>query len=272
MRYIRTAVVVLFVIAMGIFAAGKWKTFIQRDPHVPVITAEQDEITVPVDYTQEELLQGMSASDEEDGDLTPSIMTGEFSPFISGNTCHLNYIVFDSANQPGVYRRKVTFEGYRPPEFTLSSPLVFRAGGSETAYGRIGAQDMLDGDLSQMVRLVDENVSYMAEGEGTVTVEVSNSFGASSELVFPVHVVPAGTELLNTSTPVVYVDKGSTFDPDEYKKNLTYADGTVPDPSEVTAQSGADTAETGVYEVHYACADAETWMTVVVRSQEEVNG
>lgn len=70
MRYIRTAVVVLFVIAMGIFAAGKWKTFIQRDPHVPVITAEQDEITVPVDYTQEELLQGMSASDEEDGDLT----------------------------------------------------------------------------------------------------------------------------------------------------------------------------------------------------------
>lgn len=265
MRYIRVAVILLFAVSLGVFGAGKIKKAAQRDPHVPVITADSDAIEVPVEYTREDLLQGMQAYDEEDGDLTSEIMTGEFSPFFAEGKCNLNYIVFDSANQPGVYRREITFTGYEPPRFTLSRPLVFRAGETETAYDRIGAQDMLDGDISDMVRLNADNVSYLVEGEGTVDVEVSNSLGDSSQLTLPVHVVPAEQAVLNISTPIVYVGTGGGFDLDTYKDGITSEDGEKPSPSEITAQTNVDTKEPGVYEVHFTYGDAETWMTVVVR-------
>ena len=265
MRYIRIAVILLFAVSLGIFGAGKVRKVSQQDPNVPVITAETDAIEVPVEYTQEDLLQGMQAYDEEDGDLTSEIMIGEFTPFFAAGKCNLNYIVFDSANQPGVYRREITFVGYESPRFTLSRPLVFRAGESETAYDLIGAQDMLDGDISDMVRLIEENVSYIAAGEGTIEVEVSNSLGDSAQLSLPVHITAVDQSLLNLSTPVVYVKTGDSFNPDTYKEGITDADGESLSPSEITAQSDVNMQEPGVYEVHYTCADAETWMTVVVR-------
>lgn len=265
MRYIRIAVILLFAVSLGIFGAGKVRKASQQDPNVPVITADTDAIEVPVEYTQEDLLQGMQAYDEEDGDLTSEIMIGEFTPFFAAGKCNLNYIVFDSANQPGVYRREVTFVGYEPPQFTLSRPLVFRAGETESAYDLIGAQDMLDGDISDMVRLIGENASYLVAGDGTIEVEVSNSLGDSSQLTLPVHVIVADQTVLNLSTPIVYINAGDSFDPDIYKEGITDADGEAPALSEITARSDVNTQEAGVYEVHYTSGDAETWMTVVVR-------
>lgn len=265
MRYIRIAVILLFAVSLGIFGAGKVRKASQQDPNVPVITADTDAIEVPVEYTQEDLLQGMQAYDEEDGDLTSEIMIGEFTPFFAAGKCNLNYIVFDSANQPGVYRREVTFVGYEPPQFTLSRPLVFRAGETESAYDLIGAQDMLDGDISDMVRLIGENASYLVAGDGTIEVEVSNSLGDSSQLTLPVHVIAADQTVLNLSTPIVYINAGDSFDPDIYKEGITDADGETLALSEITARSDVNTQEAGVYEVHYTSGDAETWMTVVVR-------
>ncbi len=265
MRYIRIAVILLFAVSLGIFGAGKVRKIAHRDPNVPVITADSDAIEVPVEYTQEDLLQGMQAYDEEDGDLTSDIMIGEFTPFFATGKCNLNYIVFDSANQPGVYRREITFLGYEPPRFTLSRPLVFRAGETDTAYDLIGAQDMLDGDVSDMVRLIGENVSYLVAGDGTIEVEVSNSLGDSSQLKLPVHVIAADRAALNLSTPIVYIKTGDSFNPDTYKEGITDADGEPLTSSEITARSDVNTQEPGVYEVHYTCGDAETWMTVVVR-------
>ena len=47
-------------------------------------------------------MEGITASDAEDGDLTDQIVAGSFSRFISDGVCSLTYVVFDSANRDGI--------------------------------------------------------------------------------------------------------------------------------------------------------------------------
>ena len=50
-----------------------------RDVSDPVITSDRDVLEIPCEYTQEQLMEGLTASDAEDGDLTDQIVAGSFS-------------------------------------------------------------------------------------------------------------------------------------------------------------------------------------------------
>lgn len=98
--------------------------------------------------TEEDIMEGLSAHDEEDGDLTGEILLGGLCPGYYAGDRRATYVVFDSANQSAVLTREVEFEDYRSPRFTLSAPLVFLEGASGDAISNVGAEDVLDGDIS----------------------------------------------------------------------------------------------------------------------------
>ena len=273
MRIVRMILIVVSILSLGIFGISELIRFSGRDTEAPEITSDRDVLEIPCEYTQEQLMEGLSAEDETDGDLTSEIIAGSFSRFINTGECNLTYVVFDSSDQPATLTRKVRFTDYHPPRFTLTEPLVFseQEGSYTTAMERLGASDQLDGDLKEWITQTDTDVNYQRVGTYTMSVEVSNSFGDTSSAALPVHVVSAENRRVDIAltSGIVYISAGESLDPSAYISGVTAADGSSLDPSAVTAESAVDTNTPGCYEVHYQVFDAggntgETWLTVIV--------
>lgn len=273
MRFVRAAVVILFIVSLGIFGTSEALRLSREDHTMPQITSDREILEIPCAYTQEQLLEGLQAEDAKDGDLSGQIIAGSFSRFIEKGMCNLTYVVFDSADNPASLTRKVKFTDYHSPRFTLSRPLVFAAeqGSYSEAMDRIGAQDMLDGDLKEWITQTDTDVSYQKAGAYTMTVEVSNSFGDTSEAALPVHVVEAEAMQLEIqlSQAILYIRQGETVDPRQFITGLADTAGNPLDTELVNATSSVDSQTPGCYEIHYQAengegARGETWLTVIV--------
>lgn len=272
MKAIRAVVIIVFLAAVGIYGAAAYQENANKDPNRPRITSEEERITVPCDYTQEDIMGGLSAWDEEDGDLTGEILLGGLSRFTAPGVCRATYVVFDSANQAATLTREVEFSDYHSPQFTLAAPLVFREGESGNAISHVGATDVLDGDISDQVKMTENDISYLRVGDYTMKVEVSNSFGDFSDAVFPVHVVEKESQQLSLelASNLIYVEKDSAFSTDGHVTAVRLEDGTEVSDAEITAESGVDTAVPGCYEVMYTAEDSQgnqgtTWMIVMVQ-------
>ena len=70
MKQIKIAVLALFVCSVAVFSVFTIRDFLETKDQLPVIEAEQDTISVPIDATDEQLCAGLRATDAEDGDLT----------------------------------------------------------------------------------------------------------------------------------------------------------------------------------------------------------
>lgn len=273
MRFVRAAVIIIFILSLGIFGVSQVVELQNRDPHVPEITSDREVLEIPCEYTQEQLTEGLTAADQEDGDLTSQIVAGSFSRFVEPGVCNLTYVVFDSANQPGSLTRQVKFTDYHSPRFTLAEPLVFSEG--EGSYNevmnRLGATDQLDGNLSDWITQTDTDVNYQRAGTYTATFEVSNSFGDIESQGLPIHVVASEGRSLEIllNTGIVYIEKGGAVDAAAYIEELLNAQGNNLDTGLVTSESNVDTQTPGCYEIHYQAADdqgntGETWLIVIV--------
>ena len=244
---------------------------------VPSFTSTKDKITVPCDYSASDLLEGLTASDAEDGDLTEKILVGNFSGFISRGTADLEYVVFDSDGNHETCTREITFDGYKPPQIGFNRPCVFYANAVADGVLRqyISAYDVLDGDISKFVKVTDTDANFKVPGDYTFTAQVENSFGDTVRMEFPVHILdPADKGLaISLGAFVVYVDKGGGFDPEDYLLGVTEGGGgpTVPPESyTMTIDSDVNLSKDGMYEVHYSAVSEDgkltgnTWLIVVV--------
>ena len=272
MRYIRIVVSVLFILSL-VFIGGA--TVVQRlrlDPTLPVITGPEEPLKISCNYTQEDLLQGLKAYDEKDGDLTDEIMVSNFSRLLEKGTCKVNYVVFDSSNQPASFSREVIFTDYRSPEILLSKPLVFQKNSNETLFSYIGAHDVLDGDISSLVRITDSNVNMLEAGDYSLRIEVTNSFGDTVEHILPVHILEIvdSKVSIKLTENIVYLKAGDKFNPSEYVESVSNTDGTELDKSIVAVDaSTVKTDVPGIYEVYYsaeqhASSKGFTALTVIV--------
>ena len=136
MRLLKIGSAALAAVAAVLFSVSIVVEFVGRDTTLPEITAGSDTREIPCDYTQEQLLEGVSASDERDGDLTSQILVGDFSRFIDPGICDLTYVVFDSADHMATLSRRVTFSDYHSPRFALEQPLCFEAGSTNNTEVR----------------------------------------------------------------------------------------------------------------------------------------
>ena len=212
MRYIRILVVILFMASLGLCGAAKIRERAGEDPTKPVITNETGELEISTSYEESDLLEGLKAQDEKDGDLTDQIMVGNFSQFIEPGVCNLSYVVFDSSNQAATLTRRVKFTDYQSPEFSLSSPLVFAESREDNAMDYIRAGDQIDGDISSLVKLLDSSINYRTAGDYEVHVQVTNSLGDTVEATLPVHIVEASrisTEI-HLIQGIAYIKTNST--------------------------------------------------------------
>ena len=224
MRLVKIGLIIVFLVSTGLFGVTGLMKLGSRGDEKPVIESDGEALEIPCEYTKEDLLLGVTASDEEDGDLTDQIVAGSFSRFVDPGVTGLTYVVFDSQGQSASLTREVRFTDYHP--------LVFREGeGSYTeAMERLDAVDQLDGSRKDWIIQTDTDVNYSTAGNYTMSVEVTNSLGDTASASLPVHVVNAQSRNVQIALTqgIVYLEAGEEIDPASYISGVTGPNGAGP--------------------------------------------
>ena len=189
MRKIQLAIILFFIIScvsFGVYYVIDWKN---TDHNAPIISVEEDILTVKASASDADLLAGVTAQDVEDGDMTDQIQVASMTPLINGCERTVQYIVFDSADQLATATRKIVYEDYEAPKIYLKEPLRFTVDGffNEIENYICMAEDMIDGDLTSKMRISYDLVYQSIYGEiygnsiepGNygISFQVSNSAG-----------------------------------------------------------------------------------------------
>ena len=287
-RRIWIAIVILVSLAFAGYCAY---SYAKTDSSGPVISGGEEKITVSIHDGDEVLLEGITATDKKDGDVTSSLIVEKISNFYDGVRT-VTYAAFDSDNHISKVQREISYTDYTSPRFELTGSLRFRAGETVDIDKIVTAQDCLDGDLSNKVKIrMDASVNNRVIGFYRVNYVVTNSAGDSVTLPIDVEIYePYNHEVdLYLDRYLVYYT-GEEIDYYDYlshirKGNLEYAfegsdrvvDMTVPEISEdneedvaeedtdseevvesqviskntVEIESSVDPSKPGVYPVYY---------------------
>lgn len=197
MRKIRLAVVGVFILSLIAFIVFNIVNKVTTDSTPPVITSESDTVTVSVAAEESELLAGLTATDDEDGDLTGEIMISSMSNFTEPGKRTVSYVVFDASNNASTLTRNLEYTDYTAPQIKLTQPLRYGLNEMEDASltENMSVQDCLDGDITQQIRATFNDGSYIAmAGEYGITVQVSNSAGDTCSVPLTVTVTDPAEE------------------------------------------------------------------------------
>lgn len=274
MKIIKILTVAALILSFAVYGVSVITEYAEKDDTLPEIYSDREVLEATCATVGEHLTDGLSAKDGNDGDLTAQIVAGSATRFVTPGKYDVTYAVFDSSNQMATLTRRVHLTDYHSPRFTLSQPLVFDidAASSVLIKKSIGAQDLLDGDLSEWVVVTDTTLTSQQTGDYEYAVQVSNSYGDTAQLRLPVHVVDFTDYKLriNLASPIVYITPGEAFNPRNFLEGLYDKQGNKLDPGLVRAEGNVDVNTPGMYEVKFQAADEAgnlgiTWLTVVVQ-------
>lgn len=258
MRLIRIAVAALTVLTVIVFGIVFVKEKITTDKTIPVINVEDGVLEVSASATDEDLLKGVTAIDGKDGDITDRVLVASIGKFTEIGYCKIIYAVSDSDNHVVTAQRQVHYTDYSHPKFKMNRPLVFSVYEDVNVVGIVGADDCLDGDISNNVIIYSPDYESGIEGKYTIQATVMNSKGDTSQLTLPLVVErssnsPAEIELRQY---LVYTEKGKKTDFKSYIGN-TYDSYGVPADFDVTMKTNINANKPGIYYVDYYGTDAE---------------
>ena len=240
--FLAVAVVYTFQGAMGRNAAAEVP---------PVLSCDTEILELSVRDGSDALLTGVTATDEQDGDLTDRVLVSGVSRLIEDNTAKITYVVFDSDDNMATLTRQLRYTDYQLPRFSLDAPLVYGADQSISLLDRLHAQDVLDGDISHAIRAA---YIYGAADTGvhTINVQVTNSMGDTAWLALPVIITADLDDRVDVTldTYLLYLQQGGSFSPREHLKSASYR-GAAVSLDNVTVTGDVDPNTPGTYNVEY---------------------
>lgn len=257
---------VLLAVCLGVLVGYRIFDGLRTDSTAPEITISDSAVPELSVYAPEALLEGVSATDDRDGDVTASIVVESIGGMMDDGTVTVTYAAFDSSGNVAKRKRTVRYTDYESPRFTLRQSLDFVYGTSFDVLNVVGAVDLLDGDIGYRVKATSmDAVSINTEGIHDVRFRVSNSLGDQVELVLPVEVYYSGryNAQLHLSEYLLYLDAGEAFDPKAYlkeyiargeSKNLTKG---IPEGLTLETEGRVDTQNPGVYVVSYTVSSTQ---------------
>lgn len=265
MKRLRFAIVIFFLVSAVLFVTAYVRRRYLTDRTPPVITADTNTLTVSITATDEDLMKGMTAFDNIDGDVTSKLVVVSRSKFIEKGVIHVNYAAFDSSRNVGTKVRTVTFEDYTSPRFHLYAPLRFPTGSSGIDYlENITAEDCIDGNLNSQIKISLGQTTAVSEAatKQKMDIQVTNSCGDNAVLELTV----SNENYASYSTPspalreyIAYVEKDGRISLTSYISGIWTA-GTARgfensgfDPARDISidENGLDVSTPGVYTVTY---------------------
>ena len=250
---------VLAALCLGVLLCYRTMARLRADNTAPEIIVEDQLLEVSALDPREALIQGVTARDDRDGDVTDSLVVESVRLLDRDGTVTVTYAAFDSARNVAKKTREVRYSDYESPRFSLEKPLLFTQKSNELLK-LISAWDMVDGDISNRIRATAlEEVATGYSGTYHVRFQVTNSLGDTVDLVLPVEVyTPAGNEAKLTLTDyLIYLKPGDQFNARNYLDELAvgrdtfYLGGNLPETMDLTITGKVETGVPGVYEIDY---------------------
>ncbi len=259
MKKVKWIYVVLIIACIAVWGGYRTMTALRQDTKAPALQVEGP-LTLSVFDPEEALLQGVSARDDRDGDVTASIVVESVTMTHSDSAAKVTYAAFDRAGNVAREVREVTYTDYRCPRFSLTQPLIYSDLSSFDVLDRICASDDMDGNITGRIRATAlDNMSIANQGIHDVRFRVTNNLGDTAEVVLPVEVVDSRMypAVLTLTDYLVYVETGARFNPRDYLyeyqllEQATYLRGNFPEELSLNISGSVDTAVPGVYPVSY---------------------
>ena len=233
---------------------------LRTDNTPPQISISQETLQVSVSDPRSALLQGVTAQDDRDGDVTDSLLVENITMEDSTGTVTASIAAFDQAGNVVKATRTIRFTDYRGPRFSLSRPLLYPYNTSFDLMTAIGADDPLDGSITHRIRadsLDDSAVTSL--GDHQVEFRVTNSLGDTVRLTLPVTVYSDDSYGLSVQLTkyLIYLKTGSSFDPDDYPLSASRGmttdslTGSMPAGYSIRITGDVNTKIPGVYPVDY---------------------
>ncbi len=255
MRKLRIMSVILLAVSLIIFGVFFVRERFLIDRTGPEFKIEDDKITISVKDDETALMNGVTASDARDGDVTDSIIVEDISPFMDNGSRIITYAAMDSDGHVSHAKRTLTYSDYTSPKFHFSQPLRLPRNTGMLPEG-ITAEDCFDGDVTRNILLLYEgDFNRVNFGELDVTLKVSNSAGDASYLPVTIEIYNPENDRadsqLSLTDYVIYLDQDAAFEPKTYLRP-----GTI-DISRVSIESDVNTHIPGSYSVKYSVTDTE---------------
>ena len=259
MKKINWFSVFLIICCLGILFGYRTLDQIRTDHNPPVITVEDIPLEVSALDPESALLQGVSARDNIDGDVTASLVVENVRLVNSRGTAAVTYAAFDSAGNVTKAQREILYNDYVRPRFSLTQPLLFSFS-NPNLLSVISAQDILDGDITHRVRATAlDRPEDQQTGFYNVRFQVTNSLGDTVDLVLPVEVYTASLfdAKMTLTDYLVYLKQGDSFNARNYldtftqgRDEISLASG-IPQELKLTISGKVDTGVPGVYVIDY---------------------
>lgn len=305
-RFIRSLCISFCVLSLMTFIGVSIYTSNNVDNTAPVISMDEDEITMSVQDSIDVIFNGITAADDKDGDVTRFLTLEKFSNFISPGTREATIAVFDSAGNVARVTRTVNYSDYMSPRVSVKGPLKAPLNDMTALLDKIQVTDSLDGNLTGNLQIVSEkSISAVSPGEYLMHLQVSNSAGDTLDMPVTVEFYNASDESgveIQLTDYLIYVKKGTMINPLSYLKQLKlYADVYVWDQYEkkftieasededqdsdesyksisidnIDIDNPVDTSVPGTYEIQYSLRnydnnkEASVRLIVVVEERED---
>lgn len=247
MKKLRVFSTFILVISVAAFVAFQMYEKVVRDNVPPVVTCETEELVVSVDASEKELMEGVTATDRRSGDVTDTLVIEEMSAFTDEGTRVITYAAVDDSKNVGRCERVLKYRDYEPPRFHLSDSLCYTVGSSVNVFDNISAESSLDGSLDGNIKYtLEKTINTVEAGSYPIEFRVMDSAGKTVYLKTEIEILSRDYVGIDVTLDeyLVYVEKGSSFEPDSYYKDASI-DG------ELTIQSTVDMDEAGTYYVDY---------------------
>ena len=253
MKRMRITLLALLALSLFLLCVSFGVRQLTEDHTLPVIACDQQELRVSAKDGREALLQGVTANDDKDGDLTDSIVVEQVTGTGTAGKVTVTYAVADSDHHVASCSRTVIYTDYVPPRFSLSRPLIYDVGGSLQVRDRLGATDMIDGSLTDRIKINASSLSTSYAATFPITMEVTNSLGDTSVLTLDVVVRDSerGAPEIRLKQYLVYQKQGAEFDSTAYVGSVI---GGETDNVTVSLPDGG--LRRGVNQVTYSCTNS----------------
>lgn len=256
MRFIKPIVIIAFIAGTALFVF-KWASFKgSLDTEPPVIHMNSKMLTVDVDATDRDLMQGVQATDKKDGDVTAGLVMESISKFTDSkkHICNVTYAVEDSDHNVTKTTRRLRYRNYTHPKYYLKRPLRIETGSEENLRDFIGATDCIEGDISRKVRILSSEFSTLSSGDSTLTAQVTNRLGDTVTLKAHVLIedINYRAPTINLKENLVYIKKGKSFNERKYIDSVKSFGGKTISKNRVKIRnSTVNTRKKGCYYVEY---------------------
>ena len=279
---LRRFAIFIFAIAVLVTAFFGIYRHMTADHQGPILKVDDEEMVCSVKDGDKELLDGVTARDDHDGDVTDRVMVENISNFTGDGKRIVTYVVADSSHHVSRATRMISYKDYAKPQFEVKTAPRFSMAelDSATDYSKfVKATDLLDGNITKNIKIssVDDYKENEYGGFRDVVFQVSNSAGDTSTLPITISYTETGAPVVNLSSYVVYLKKNAGFNPGNYMASVemgntkySVADFRETVKGTIDIKNNVNMKEPGVYSVEFAAKahngkSSVTYMKVIVK-------